>query len=189
MDIQKDTKPFFAMWVAVHESYGRTLSPMAVKLAFRALSSWPINDIARAVEAHLSDPDAGRFVPKPADIVRHLLDDGSQDLAERAWSRVTRGIAQVGPWQSIRCDDPLILPVIRDMGGWIKLCAMESERDLSFAGKEFMRRYAAYVGRGRAGEPVDKLAGIAERDLIASGYPENVPDPIPLPGQADPPLH
>lgn len=189
MDIQKDTKPFFAMWVAVHESYGRTLSPMAVKLAFRALSSWPINDIARAVEAHLSDPDAGRFVPKPADIVRHLLDDGTQDLAERAWSRVTRGIAQVGPWQSIRCDDPLILSVIRDMGGWIKLCAMESEQDLCFAGKEFTRRYAAYVGRGRAGEPVDKLAGIAERDLIASGYPENVPDPIPLPGQADPPLH
>lgn len=183
MNKQTDYKSFTGVWTSIHATFNLKPDPIAIKIAFGALSRWSLDEVVGAIEAHMSNPDTGRFAPTPADIVRLLIGGGSDDLAQLAWSRVERAIRVIGPWQSIWCDDPLILLTIRDMGGWVRLCATESERDLTFVAKDFVRRYSAYVARGVAHEAIDYLPGIEERDIHAAGYLDTNPKPASLPGK------
>jgi hypothetical protein len=58
-------------------------------LFFRALQDHPINAVRDAFEAHVKDPQRGRFVPTPADVIAQLLgateNDGRRGT-EEAWA-------------------------------------------------------------------------------------------------------
>lgn len=60
---------------------------------FRALSAYPLVAVLAAFDAHVSDPDRGRFSPLPADIIakleQHVADDGRPG-AEEAWALAMR---------------------------------------------------------------------------------------------------
>lgn len=65
------------------------LSPTAKALYFRALAEHPLAAVRAALDAHVKDPQRGRWFPKPADLIAQLqglaADDGRPG-PEEAWS-------------------------------------------------------------------------------------------------------
>lgn len=61
----------------------------ASALFFRQVARWSIDEVRDAFDAHLSDPQRGRFPPTPADIVAQLKGAAENDGrpgAEEAWT-------------------------------------------------------------------------------------------------------
>ena len=55
-------------------------------LFFRAMARWPLADVRAAFDAHMADPQRGRFVPVPADLIAQIEarsgDDGRPGAEE-----------------------------------------------------------------------------------------------------------
>lgn len=84
-----DAESFKELWSSAQEQYGRRPGPGAVSLAFEVLKPYSLPETMRALTLHLSDPVAGKFAPKPADIIAQMLpapgDDG-RPSADEAWA-------------------------------------------------------------------------------------------------------
>lgn len=128
-----------------------------------ALSKYELGQVAQAFNNHIHDPDAGMFMPKVADFVRALQGTKRSQTAV-AWNAVDKAIRELGPYHSVVFDDPVIMQVIQDMGGWISLCDCGSEKDLDFKMHEFNRMYEGYLVRGGVQEHPKKLVGITEAE-------------------------
>ena len=90
--------PAFAMALAgcLTEIYDKAVTPALREVWERALDTYNLADVQAALAAHIADPDAGRFPPKPADIIRRLpmtnIDDGhpGHPGPEEAWGLLLR---------------------------------------------------------------------------------------------------
>lgn len=91
---EADFAPFRELLDAVCSLLSRgNYTPNATNTAmfFRALADYPLDLVRRAFDAHVKDTDRGRFVPTPADLIRHL--DGANDGrpgADEAWAIALR---------------------------------------------------------------------------------------------------
>jgi hypothetical protein len=98
MDIDRDLEPFGAMLDAVCGLLSRgayTPNEVSTAIFFRALQPWPFEQIRSAFDAHVRDPERGRFVPTPADILAQLHGRTANDGRpgpEEAWSIAIRGM-------------------------------------------------------------------------------------------------
>lgn len=180
---EHDRPAFYAMMTGLFEMYGKRASPELLEIYFGALTAYDLPDLQRAANGHALDPDAGQFMPKPADFVRHI--DGSKATrAMRAWSLVERAIRQVGQYESVTFDDPVIHRVIEDMGGWVDLCSTATEKDLEFRGVEFGKRYQGYSLQGGVAEWQPRLIGLIEADHVSRKLPPPAPKLIGDPQRA-----
>jgi hypothetical protein len=137
--ISKDRKAFFSALEAVFGVYGKNPSETAASLYFDVLSKYELQDILRALSAHVQNPDNGQYLPKPADLIK-ILDGDSQTAALKAWTKVVDAIKKVGPYQDVVFDDPLVHLVITEMGGWIHINGTLTD-ELPFRSNEFVKRY------------------------------------------------
>lgn len=170
-----DFEAFSGMWEAVHGMYSqKPLNDMAITLAFRTLARFELADVQRAVESHLNDTDAGRFMPKPADIVAQIEGD-SETKAMLAWTKYHDALQRVGTYESVVFDDPLIMAICEDMGGWCHF-GKSLEKDIPFIRNEFVKRYRGYTKNPPASYP-PKLTGITEAQNSAN-YPQHVNPPL-----------
>lgn len=94
---ESDFADFSAMLDAVCSLLSRgayTPNPTNTALFFRALARHDIAAVRAGFDAHVADPQRGRFVPVPADILGQIdgaaADDGRPG-AEEAWAAVVRG--------------------------------------------------------------------------------------------------
>lgn len=75
--------------VAVLVPPAHPLGGTAKALYFRALSEYPLDAVRGALDAHVKDPQRGRWFPKPADLIAQLqgaaADDGRPG-PEEAWA-------------------------------------------------------------------------------------------------------
>lgn len=157
--IRDDWEEFRQVWKGAFKVYGKEPDDFSMEMVFAALKRFELAEIKRALVAHLNNPDEGRFVPKPADVVRGIEGDtGGRALG--AWSNVQDGIRRAGAYGSVVFDDPITMRVIDDMGGWIGLCHASSDEE-PFKRAEFERRYRAYAPRPPTEYP-SKLLGIIE---------------------------
>lgn len=147
--------------------YGKPVSEMLIELYWGALESFEFDAVKKAFQAHLSNPDTGQFMPKPADVMRYV-NGSSQTRALQAWSKVAEAIRRVGSYASVVFDDPLIHVAIEEMGGWISLC-QTLLKDLPFRANEFEKRYAAYVLHPPLHYP-KQLIGLEEKENRMNGY-------------------
>lgn len=131
--------------------YERELDPEMILVWSDALAEYSIEDIAAGLSRHLRDPDNGRFVPKPSDVIAHLA-GGSTIRSLRAWTAVEKAVRVVGHSQSVCFDDAVTHRVIDEMGGWPKLALTETVEDLKFRGLEFQKRYQGAMLTGGVGE-------------------------------------
>ncbi len=98
MEIDRDLVPFGTMLDAVCGLLSRgAYQPNEVSTAifFRALQPYTFEQVRQAFDAHVRDPDRGRFVPTPADILAQLHGRAANDGrpgAEEAWSIAIRGM-------------------------------------------------------------------------------------------------
>lgn len=70
--------------------YGKSLSTNQTVMYFRALIKYTLQDVQAAINGHVSDPERGRFMPLPADIIAKAekcfaVNDG-RPTAEQAWA-------------------------------------------------------------------------------------------------------
>lgn len=91
-----DEGAFAAIMAKTWRVYGKSPEGEDVALWFELLEDSPLEAIATAFNRHLKDPDAGRFPPKPADIIRQLQTlqpadgDSGHPGAEEAWGMLLR---------------------------------------------------------------------------------------------------
>jgi len=165
---------FYDLWVSACEPYGKNFIPTAnaLEFIFNTLRNYEISDIRRALQAHMLNPDEGRFAPKPADLIRYMVGD-SASLAQRAWTKVLTAIESIGPYQSIVFDDAAVMAVVRDMGGWLEFTKFTNE-ELPFKQNEFITRYRGFLNH----PPVDfpkVFLGLEDAERGKSGREYTLP--------------
>lgn len=164
---RRDRKRLSHCLLAASEVYGREVSEGVALVWWNALQGYEIEAVEAAFQRHLTSPDSGQFMPKPADIVR-ILAGTSQDGAMVAWAKVDKAVRTVGTYASVTFDDAIAMRVLQDMGGWIAL-GTKSLDDWPFVANEFRTRYVGYRQRGETPEHPSRLVGIAEADNVRRG--------------------
>lgn len=168
----KDLGKFSILMAGIGELYGKNISSQLIDIYWQVLNQYELIDIQKAFQSHVQNPDCGQFFPKPADIVRFIEGSG-ETKALLAWAKVERAVIQIGSYQSVVFDDPLIHAVIENMGGWVKLCSMKNEQ-MPFYANEFQKRYLGYVNKKPARHP-KYLWGISECNNAKNGFEINPP--------------
>ena len=90
--VEADLPEFTLMLDAVSAMLSRgayTPNDVSTGMFFRAMARWPLADVRAAFDAHVADPQRGRFVPVPADLIAQLdAMAGADDRpgAEEAWA-------------------------------------------------------------------------------------------------------
>jgi len=162
-----DIKSFMKLLANIGELYGKPISAALAELYWLSLKSYEFEDVRKALTAHIHNPDCGQFFPKPADIIRFIEGSG-ETKALFAWAIVEKAMHQVGSYQTVIFDDPLIHAVLEDMGGWIKLCSTTLDA-LPFRANEFQKRYMGFLIKKPERHP-KYLVGITETDNAKNGF-------------------
>ena len=172
--LETDKKAFAAMMNSIAEMYAnRQMTKSVLRVYWAALKHLVLDEVRYGLNLHVRNPDTGMFLPKPADIIRHI-DGSSASQAKMAWTQVDKAIRYHGAWASVVfVEEPRIHAVIADMGGWIKLCAT-SEREYAFRQNEFEKRYRGYLQAMPEHYPAT-LVGIAETQNATQGLPIAAP--------------
>lgn len=157
----------------VHDFYAKDLSEFAMSVWWESMRQYDLPAVQQAMNRHVMNPDAGQFMPKPADVVR-MLGGTTADAALRAWAKVDRAVRQVGPYASVAFDDALIHRVLHDMGGWVGL-GQKSEDEWPFVAREFETRYRGYAMRNERPEYPPVLIGLAEAENGTRGMRSEPP--------------
>ena len=163
----RDRERFGACLLAASELYGKPVGEAVAAVWWDALRRFDIAAVESAFRRHFANPDAGQFMPKPADIVR-MVEGTTVDAAQVAWAKVDKAVLVVGPYASVTFDDPIVMRVLQDMGGWVML-SDKTDDDWPFVANEFRTRYSGYRSRGMPVEHPRRLAGIAEKANAAQG--------------------
>ena len=143
------------------------LSSMQIEIWFETLREYDLSAVKKAFTNHLRDPDNGKWMPQPSDIIRQI-DGGVGDQAELAWAKAFRAVSLVGSYSDVVFDDAIIHAVIDGMGGWVKFCAGEY-KDFDFKRLEFVKAYRAIKNRG-ASEYIGVLQGISNAQNRMHGF-------------------
>jgi len=165
---RQDADRFKACLLGASELYGKTFSKPVLDLWWGALERFPIQAVEAGFARHIQNPDAGQYMPKPADIIR-CIEGTTADSAQVAWAAVDRAVRTVGPYASVTFDDAITMRVLQDMGGWIAL-GTRTEDDWPFVANEFRARYAGYRGRGGVSAHPPRLPGITEAENARAGH-------------------
>lgn len=179
--------PFKAALQKTFALYDKPLNDVVLSVWWEALQPYALQEVTRALTAHIRNPDSGQYVPKPADVVKGLA-GGIQNTAQAAWTKVDSAVRKIGPHRSVAFDDAIIHRVIADMGGWVRLNTKASE-EWPFIQKEFETRYRGFAMTGGVTQYPAQLTGIAEdynrREAInISGELEHKTNPVALIGNA-----
>lgn len=166
--IEQDMDKFAAILTGVGELYGKTISAPVINIFWGALKNYDIDSVEDAVQRHITNPDAGQFMPKLADLIR-MIEGGSKDAAAVAWSKVDEALRHIGTYQDIRFDDPIIMRVIHDMGGWVGF-GDKLEDEWPFVANDFKARYTAYRSRRAPFDPPKLLIGRAGGYNRSNGF-------------------
>lgn len=166
---QNDFDQFQTLLQAVSELYGKPMTPFSVSIYWGALQQYDMAVVREAMNRHITNPDNGQFMPKPADLIR-MMQGSSQDKALQAWHKVDKAVRCVGTYSSVVFDDPLIHRVLHEMGGWIAM-GRKTEDEWPFVAREFEQRYRAFAGRQETPEHLPVLVGIIEADSRREGFP------------------
>ena len=170
--ISSDKKRFAKIMALVGELYSKQISPELMKIHWNALIEYPIDDVDRGYQRHMQDPDSGQFLPKPADVIRHI-GGNTQSQALLAWAKLEKALGSVGHMSSVVFDDPIIHAIVSDMGGWVQMCSTD-EKEIPFKRVQFEKLYRAYKGKDSFDYP-KKLIGVAEHQNVQSGFSADPP--------------
>lgn len=176
MPLKPTDRPLFAAMLTTVNAVlgaGRELSPDVIDLYWRALAPFDLAAVRQALDRHVKNPDAGQFMPKPADIIR-MLNGTTSDSAAMAWAKVEHAIRRVGGYEDVAFDDLVIHRCIEDMGGWMRLCSTE-EKELPFRARDFQSLYRGFALRREIPHYPRVLIGRINAENARMGYPTAPP--------------
>jgi hypothetical protein len=127
--------------VGVYAFYQRELDEFSIRIWADACAEFDICDIEAAFARHLKDPDAGRWCPKPADIVRQIRGD-VDEAALIAWGQVLECV------RSGRSDrvDGAARAAVQSMGG-LSVIGRSDESQNGFLQRRFCEAFKVYHRR------------------------------------------
>lgn len=155
----------------VYSFYEKELTEFHYAVWVRALEGFELGAVAAAFDAHMMDPESGKWLPKPADITK-VLQGTRAERSAVAWSLVLQACQRVGAYASVAFDDPVVHCVIEDLGGWPAVCHVEID-ELPFLEARFHKAYAAHAKAGTQHPP--RLVGITDASNGLRGYGHSVP--------------
>lgn len=166
-----DLEQFGRLMATVYEFYGKSISADALEIWWVAMKHFDFAAVNDALGRHTMNPDAGRFLPKPADVVA-MMGGTTLDSALLALNKVETAVQRVGSYMSVVFDDALIHVVVEEMGGWVPLCAIKT-KDWEFRRNEFLNRYRSYRARNELPEYRSVLIGIVDGENASNGFAED----------------
>lgn len=159
---------------------GKPRSAAALGMMFKVLENYSLEDISRAVSAHVR---ACKFAVMPADIVRQI--DGSpEEKAAVAWREFLRALDRYGYYDSVQFPDPAFHYAIIQLGGWERIGLdwhSLTPRETEFRGKEFRQLYetgmrvASWTSEPGKTRVPRYLRGFYENDNSGKGYVQHIP--------------
>lgn len=169
-----ESKGFSELMTNVMAYYGKDATPFMLSLWWDACAGVSLEQVTKAINAHVKDAERGAFAPKVSDIVRVLVGT-TTDKAALAWGKVLGAMGSVGAYQDVVFDDAAIHAAIVDCGGWQKVCRGDL-KELSFLQHRFCQSYKAYTERGMFEYP-RMLGGDRSPDAEYQKYGRALPKP------------
>lgn len=148
----REKQDFYSLVSDALGYYRQDASEFTLNVWWEGCKGFDYEQVSKALTAHATDPDKGQFAPKVADVVRQLSGTKT-DRALVAWGLVFAAMSDVGAYQDVDFGDPAIHKAIVDMGGWAKLCRMESDQT-SYMQHRFCESYRAYLNAGVTEKPL-----------------------------------
>lgn len=133
------------------------LSPAAIEGYWLVLSELSEDQLKVALRRGLAEC---KFMPRPAELLAFVGGPNRETQIAIAWEAVRRAIDKHDYTDSVDFG-PLVNAVVRNLGGWQRLCALGTEALDVWARKEFERVYALF-----ADVPVDSLHGDPHRGVF-----------------------
>lgn len=109
------------------ESYNKNVTSSITQVYWQVLRYHTSNDIRNAIYKHISDKQYDSFFPKPINLL-DWINNQLQICALDAWDKVTLAIEQVGAYDSVAFDDPVIHIGIKKLGGWVYFCSRTQDQ-------------------------------------------------------------
>ena len=142
---------FASMIVDALAYYRHNVSEFTLHVWIEGCKPYTLEQVQKAMTAHMTDAASGQFAPKVADIVR-ILSGTTTDRAALAWGKTLDAMGRVGAYTDVVFDDPAIHAAVEDLGGWPKMCRTET-KDLIYLQHRFCESHKAYTGRGEFDYP------------------------------------
>lgn len=141
---QNEKRDFGVLLSAVLDVYGANSTAAGVGIWWAALERFPLEAVRGALSAHVQDSVAGKFAPKPADIIGKLQAMDGRPGPEEAWSMIPRDEATSVVWTDEMSQAfGVALPLLE-------------EGDQIAARMAFLERYRTLMQKARdSGEPVN----------------------------------
>lgn len=165
----ENNEKFLFVMAALAEASGQDCSDFKVKIYAKALEDIPVESIEKAAWGIINTRTFASF-PKVGEIREHLQGGKADDLSVVALDVLEKSMSRHGKYRSVVFNDPYIMATVHSMGGWPKLCSMESE-EWKWARKDFERIYQAFSARPvESLEIPERLSGIVELTNESNGY-------------------
>ncbi|PSJ16355.1 DUF6475 domain-containing protein [Nitrosomonas supralitoralis] len=165
---ENDFEKFREGLAGIYGFYDKEINTFVLDIWWNALKIYDLPAIIQAFNRHVINTESGKWLPKPADIIR-MLRGSTQDLALVAWAKVDWALRHRGTYVDVVFPDLLIHRVLHDMGGWISL-GTKIEDELPFVAREFENRYRGFRERSEIPEYPAVLIGIANAYNRAKGH-------------------
>jgi hypothetical protein len=141
-----DEKHLIATLAGAYAYYEKDLSKVAIAVWKADLAGYEKEAIDAAFIRHRRDPERGQWLPKIADILRHLR-ESDHEKRQIAWAHVLEEVRRVGAY-----GDPNLTEEQRSAmhacGGWRAICHCD-QKDLSFMQRRFMEAFDAFESRSQ----------------------------------------
>lgn len=136
---------------AVAEAIGAPITTERTMLYFERLKRFEIDQVENALGR---GQDRWKFFPAIPEVIE-AIEGSPDDRTLAAWTRVETALREVGTYQSVTFDDPILHATVMQMGGWFAAWEWErlDERDYGFKRLEFTRLYRMFLGMGAQTAP------------------------------------
>lgn len=113
--------------------------------------------------------------PMPAEIREYCLGTRKEDLdlrVAKAVTKIKKAIGSAGMYTTVAFDDPIIHLVIRDFGGWTKLCEKNLDEFENLLKWDLPKLYKAHASRKNAEIPTTLKGKGADKTIKYIGDEE-----------------
>jgi len=138
-------KEFATLYYSMGEYYEKKISTDLLKMFFTDLCQFTIEQVKEGARIHRLDSKHGSFLPKPADIARHI---DSQQLtienkAKLAWIEILGEVRRTGSYGNLEINDKQAVAALKAICSWKELCMTDQDK-MQWIEKRFVDTYETY---------------------------------------------
>lgn len=173
----RDKKRAAELITLLAEGFRQSVTEATLLAYWMALNDLPLKGVETAVEKSLREC---KFMPTAAEL-RSM--SGELSIAQRAataFEVVARATQSIGGYKSVNFSDPICNAAIRNLGGWQRLCEVESVEEFEkWIRKDFERVYMLIAQQDRvAPERCSPLLGYFDTQNSGNGFGVRPPELI-----------